>query len=179
MEQEQKKDFLSGITGISRFSVIALIVILLFAVFVIFKNEAEAPTSAEDEEEQLFEEETEETDGETGSVHEDTLKVIDQEAGGSVLVSEMSLTESRWVVIHEDLDGEPGNILGARLFFEGDTEGEVSLLRNTSEGGKYYAILYMVAEREKDQDRRFDIVRDLPLVKEDNGDMVTVPFNTF
>lgn len=181
MGQESKNSFFSGITGISKTSVITLIVILLFAVFVVFKNEAEAPTSIEEggDEEKLDQQDDEKINDETESVSEDVLMVNDQEAGDSVIISNMTLTENRWVVIHEDIEGEPGNILGARLFFKNDTEGEVELLRETEADNMYYAILYMVAERERDQDRRFDIVRDLPLVKEDDGDMITIPFNTY
>ena len=109
---------------------------------------------------------------------EDMISVSDQDAGDKVIVSEMSLSESRWVVIHEYLDGDLGNILGARLFFEGDIEGEVELLRGTEAGGKYFAVLYMLAERESDRNRQFDRVRDLPLVKE-GSQMEKIFFNTF
>ncbi len=105
------------------------------------------------------------------------LKVLDQEAGERVFVYEVSITEPRWVVIHENLNGEIGNILGARFFSEKESEGWVRLLRNTEPENTYYAALYQVDERMKDRGRVFDMERDLPLIDEE-GNRVIVQFNT-
>lgn len=109
-------------------------------------------------------------------VYEDSITVDDQDAGDSVFITSMSLSESRWVVIHEDSNGELGNILGARLFPKEAEQGEVSLLRGTEKGESYYAVLYLLAEREEDVGRRFDTDRDLPLVKE-GGEIKMVLFS--
>ncbi len=185
MEQDKKNSFLSGVTQISNFSTIALIIILIVAVFIIFNDRTDEPITDEpillDEEENetdISHEEELNDETEEEIVFDDSLTIEDQDAGNSVLVSNLSLSEKRWVVIHEETNGKPGNILGARLFFENDTDGEVDLLRETKENSKYYAILYKVAERDKEQDRIFDTDRDLPLVKE-NGEMKTVVFNTY
>jgi len=51
----------------------------------------------------------------------------------------MTLTEPTWVIVYESRDGNPGNILGAGLFFKGDTSGTVTLLRATTSGKSYFA----------------------------------------
>ncbi|MGM0482485.1 MAG: DUF7282 domain-containing protein [Patescibacteria group bacterium] len=179
--------------GNMKYLVFALVVIFILLLFFwLTANNEEADNGAEedgqneevqdetDEEEQI-EEETKEEDEEKeegGATDdgEDNIEIDDQEAGDTVFVSDMDLTESRWVVIHEDKDGELGNILGARLFPESATEGNVDLLRETEEGKSYYAVLYMVAERENDEGRRFDTNRDVPLIKEE-GEMKKILFS--
>ncbi len=178
MDSYEQKSFLSGLTGISKISILIFIVVIVFGVFIILKEDDGFMT---DEEEVLQEEASQEETAGEETLNEslnDSLKVLDQEAGDSVLISEMSLTDNRWVVIHEDMNGEPGNILGARLFTKENTTGEVQLLRGTGEGKLYHAILYIVAERERNQDRLFDTDRDLPLVKE-GGDIRIASFRTF
>ena len=126
----------------------------------------------EESEERDEEDEVEEAEGDAPP-HDDHIEVHDQEAGSSVYVSALSLSDPRWVVIHEDQAGEPGNILGARLFSVDQEDGEVSLLRSTESGNTYHAILYMVADRDRDQGRRFDTDRDLPLIEEDGYQVIT------
>ncbi len=61
-----------------------------------------------------------------------------QEAGDQVAFSNLSVSEPTWVIVYENTDGQPGRILGAGLFFKGDTSGVVHLLRPTTSGQTYY-----------------------------------------
>lgn len=65
--------------------------------------------------------------------------IATQDAGSAVAVTGVSLTEPTWIIVYESRDGSPGNILGAGLFFKGDTSGIVSLLRATTSGKSYFA----------------------------------------
>ncbi len=106
------------------------------------------------------------------------IDVLDQTAGEVVIINSISFPESRWVVIHEELDGKPGAILGARLFNQEQTEGQVNLLRDTVPGQSYYALVYHLAEREEEQGRVFDRNRDVPLIDE-SGEVLVFKFQTF
>ncbi|MCR4330658.1 MAG: hypothetical protein NUV49_02135 [Patescibacteria group bacterium] len=97
-----------------------------------------------------------------------TLSAQDQPAGLKVLIDSATMEEQGWIVIHEDRDGAPGNILGARRFEAGVSTGEVELLRNTVEGGIYYAMIHT-----DDGDGQFDHTKDLPLLENDAPVMVT------
>lgn len=96
-----------------------------------------------------------------------TLSAKDQPAGLKVLIDSATMEEQGWIVIHEDRDGAPGNILGARRFEAGVSAGEVELLRNTVEGGIYYAMIHT-----DDGDGQFDHAKDLPLTENDAPVMV-------
>lgn len=87
-----------------------------------------------------------------------TITVDDQEAGETVFVSLTTLSRSAWIAIHEDNGGKPGNILGARYFSSGKTAGTVELLRGTTLGNVYYAIIHA-----DNGDREFNFRNDLPL----------------
>jgi len=98
------------------------------------------------------------------------IMVKDQPAGFRVIVDSVTLVDGGWVAIREDNEGEPGNILGAQKFEDGTNTGEVELLRNTVEGGTYYAVL--IAD---DGDGEFDHKKDSPII--DNlGDPVLSQF---
>jgi len=99
---------------------------------------------------------------------ENTISVVDQPAGLKVIIESATLAEQGWVVIHEDRDGAPGNILGAQRFEPGTSAGEVELLRNTVEGGLYYAMLHG-----DDGDGQFDYTKDLAIMENDAPVMVT------
>ena len=66
-----------------------------------------------------------------------------QASGLSVQISSVSVSAPTWVVIFEGKNGQPGNALGARMFFPGETSGTVDLLRGTTSGGTYYAGEYI------------------------------------
>ena len=113
--------------------------------------------------------------GETyvGESLEGAIIVSDQPAGSAVQISSLTLQNSGWVAVREDLGGSPGNILGAGWFTGGQSgPAEVRLLRGTVPGGLYY-----IEYRSDDGDRDFDHKKDVALPDE-NGDILSVSFRT-
>lgn len=98
------------------------------------------------------------------------VSVKDQPAGSTVEVEGLELSVVAWVAIHEERNGALGNILGARRFEPGIHLGVVELLRNTTSGGVYHAVLY------KDNgDRQFDKATD-QLMKNESGTVIESVF---
>jgi hypothetical protein len=91
------------------------------------------------------------------------ILVQNQARGNSVSIDTVVLSQIGWVAIHEDRDGEPGNILGAKLFDVGRNSGTVELLRPTVEGGIYYAMLHDEADI-GNNGFAFDYQVDLPIL---------------
>lgn len=102
-----------------------------------------------------------------------TVSVDEQRAGDSVFISLATLSRGAWIAIHEDSGGLPSNILGARYFPAGKTAGTVDLLRATTPGTTYYAVIHM-----DDGNREFDFRRDEPL-QDPFGNMILGIFTTF
>lgn len=178
MESHEQESFFSGLAGISKLFIFILILVIVTGLFIVLtENEDTAIEENETESEEALETSSE-NQTETETINEVSLNISDQESGNSVYISEILLDESRWVVIHEDLEGELGNILGATLFNPEKNEGEVELLRETEKGKTYQAVLYSLGEREKDKDRVFDTERDLPLINE-NEEVVSVSFEIY
>jgi hypothetical protein len=87
------------------------------------------------------------------------INVIDQKAGTMVSIGSVDMPVNGWVVVHEDRNGAPGNILGAQRFDAGSyAGGQVELLRTTLIGGQYYVMLHV-----DDGDKLFDHKLDMPL----------------
>ncbi|MFP4539770.1 MAG: hypothetical protein ACLFNN_02420 [Candidatus Paceibacterota bacterium] len=185
METNKQRSFLSDLTPTAKIFLGLLLAAMLVTTFFLFseRNEDDEEISQDPEEEERKVEENEDQEEEAdesedeSTEYDDKVTVEDQKAGNTVKISELSLSEDRWVVVREDREGELGNILGAKLFSKDDTEGQMELLRETEAEKEYKVILYMVAEREKDRDRRFDTARDMPLIKEE-GETVSVSFKT-
>jgi len=98
-----------------------------------------------------------------------SVEVSNQAAGSSVTLATVSMAANGWVVIHEDMDGAPGNILGAQRFDAGAYEGgRVELLRSTVSGGRYYAMLHL-----DDGDKSFDHKLDLA-IRDGAGNLVVM-----
>ena len=101
------------------------------------------------------------------------IAVSDQPPGNAVTIQMVVLATSSWVVIHEDAEGKPGRILGARRF-DGtggkQQSGGVDLLRGTEEGRVYYAMLHL-----DDGDRQFDHTKDLPIADQ-QGNVILMRF---
>jgi hypothetical protein len=100
------------------------------------------------------------------------LSVSDQAAGSVVVIDSLTLKAPGWVAIHDDVNGMPGKILGARLFDKGTTKGEIELLRKTVPGTSYIVMVHG-----SDGDTTFSSKTDKPLT-DDKGEMVTVTFKT-
>ena len=99
------------------------------------------------------------------------IAVSDQAPGATVAVSFVTLAGSGWAVIHEERDGAPGAILGARRFDTGSGQsGTVELLRPTEEGRVYLAMLHG-----DDGDRQFDHTQDLP-IRDPQGNAILMRF---
>ena len=99
------------------------------------------------------------------------IAVNDQSPGSKVAVSLVSLAADGWVVIHDERDGTPASILGARRFDVGANQtGSVDLLRPTEEGKVYYAMLHA-----DDGDRQFDHEKDLP-IRDSQGNAILMRF---
>ena len=90
--------------------------------------------------------------------------VGDQPAGTSVVISQLNIARPTWVVVYVSREGKPGNALGARLFFAGDKQGKVGLLRNTLAGQSYFVGLSV-----DNGDRTFSLSKDKPLADADGG----------
>lgn len=71
------------------------------------------------------------------------LSVPAQAAGLKVAVSNISVSVPTWVVILDNVDGKPGNALGAQMFFPGQTSGTIELLRATASGQTYLVAEYV------------------------------------
>ena len=84
-----------------------------------------------------------------------SVSVSDQPFGGTIFISNFSTNKTSWVAVYEDNNGEPGNILGARVFDAGDWSGEIELLRETIGDSKYYLKIHI-----DNGDRLFDYKKD-------------------
>ena len=88
-----------------------------------------------------------------------SVAVSNQPAGTEVIITNLVMPKDGWVAIHEDLNGVPGSILGAHRYDAGTVQNaDISLLRGTQAGMKYYAVLH-----EDDGDRAFDPHVDMPM----------------
>ncbi len=107
---------------------------------------------------------TEEVSGNMGSVQQQTSKTsavsaLDQKAGKSVNTV-VSLDRKGWVAVHEQTDGKPGKILGAKHFGPATAFFSVPLQRATVAGRTYYVMLHSDDGDIND----FSLTRDLPLL---------------
>jgi len=96
------------------------------------------------------------------------LSVADQPASSVVDVSGLALSEIHWIGIYDDRDQHPGFIMGAKRVHPGDTLATVELLRPTTVGGKYYAVILT-----DDGDDTFNRMQDLPPQSPDKVVMVS------
>jgi len=108
--------------------------------------------------------------GETESV---IANASHQAPGKVVKIDKIVLDAVSWVAVHEDINGELGNVLGARSFAPGEyTNISVPLLRGTTIGKKYYVGVY------KDNgDLKFDRKTDT-LLRGSDGEMIGSVFMT-
>ena len=86
-----------------------------------------------------------------------------QKAGDTVAVTRATVGKPTWVVVYENQDGKPGNVLGARLLFA--TEGTaISLLRSTVPGQTYF-----VGKSVDNGDRKYSTINDKRLNQSDGS----------
>ncbi|MBI3420722.1 MAG: hypothetical protein HY006_01540 [Candidatus Sungbacteria bacterium] len=101
-----------------------------------------------------------------------TLMINDQTPGNKVVITNVALEKTSWVVIHDEKAGKPGNILGAQRFPAGVRTGAVDLLRETVADKTYYAMLHTDSGGPQ-----FNAINDMPL-KNQNGMPIMVTFRT-
>ena len=78
-----------------------------------------------------------------GALPAKNLVVKDQSAGGRVEVENIDATETLWIAIREEKEGQLGNILGAQKVFAGVGQKVIiELLRPTVSSGAYRVVLY-------------------------------------
>jgi hypothetical protein len=92
------------------------------------------------------------------------LVVADQPAGPSVAITRLTIARPTWAVVYASRGGSPGNALGARLFFAGDQQGKVGLLRSTVAGQSYFVGLSV-----DNGDSVFSLSKDRPLADAGGG----------
>lgn len=76
---------------------------------------------------------------------EGSIGVVDQKAGGSVVLGALKYpATSGWVVVRDYKDNVPGNVLGAARYdtVVGLIPTSVELIRNTISGNSYQAVYY-------------------------------------
>jgi hypothetical protein len=101
-----------------------------------------------------------------------SVTVEKQEAGNKVFIKNVTLAAPGWVAIHDMVNGQPGKILGAKLFDKGSNEGFVDLLRITIPGKSYFAVLH----GDDGDYKNFVPSADLPLMT--NGIAIMSEFTT-
>ncbi len=105
---------------------------------------------------------------------EDEVLVKDQIAGESVFITRATLTQDGWVAVQEILpSGQLGNILGAKRFNAGVSQGMVTLLRSTRAGNTYVVTLWY-----DNGDGVFDHTTDA-LVTDGTGAVVAMEFEAY
>lgn len=95
-----------------------------------------------------------------------------QDSGMQVAVASASVSQPTWIVVYDNVNSQPGRVLGAELFFSTTKSGAVDLLRGTLPGQKYF-----VGESVDDGDKIFSIQNDKP-VRDAQGNPVWVTFQT-
>lgn len=99
------------------------------------------------------------------------IVVNEQSPGKTVVISQVALLKPGWVAIRDNVNGKPGNILGAKLFDKGKHSGIVELLRPMVIGKKYFAEL-----RSDDGNyKNFDAQKDVA-IKDAKGNTIIATF---
>ncbi len=100
------------------------------------------------------------------------ITIANQIPGEVVLVSEVMMNENGWVAVHDDVDGKPGNILGAYFLNAGTYKNQmVPLLRGVTDDHSYLVVIH-----KDDGDKVFDYKIDTP-VTNTKGEVETASFN--
>ena len=96
---------------------------------------------------------------------DNAVAVSDQVPGSMAKIATVAMVKDGWVVVHEDANGKPGKILGARRLNAGSNKDvEVELLKATEESKVYYAMIHA-----DDGDKQFDYTKDLPVADAGGG----------
>ncbi len=142
-------------------TVIVIIILIVLGYYMFSGKSAEAPTESDD---------TELTDDTATSNEINRIVINDQYPGNVAYISSVQFAKPGFVVIHEDKDGIPGDIIGSIYFDKGTNTGKVMLSKNTVDGKMYYAMLHS-----DDGDKTFNASKDLPL-KDSKGNIIMKTF---
>ena len=104
-------------------------------------------------------------------IKSDLISVSRQIPGNVVLVKSLSMPINGWIAVHDDLNGNPGKVLGAYYLPVGSYSHQlVPLLRGLEEGRSYFAVIHG-----DNGDKSFDFTVDQPL-KDSAGAMQKATF---
>lgn len=95
-------------------------------------------------------------------VGNNSIYVTDQIPGDSIIVSTVRFQKAGFVVVHEDMSGESGDILGVSILLSaGETRDlpPIMLSRELRDGQTVYAMLHT-----DDGDGKFNVVADNPVL---------------
>jgi hypothetical protein len=95
-----------------------------------------------------------------------------QDAGSTVAVNDLSVTKPTWIIVYDTANGKPDRVLGASLFFAGDSSGIVQLLRSTLPGQKY-----LVTAAVDNGDKTFSVHGETP-VADSSGSQMWITLQT-
>ncbi len=133
---------------------IGAIVIVIAVYLLFFKSPSETINSPEESTATT-------TDGIISSGGNVAIEVSDQFGTSTAIIDKVITDAPSWVVVHEDLGGKPGRILGASFVPAGETLNlTVEFINNATakEGQTYYAMIHT-----EDEVAGFDFKTDLPV----------------
>lgn len=112
------------------------------------------------------------TDNDLMRVGENAIYVSDQKPGSSVIIGLVFMGKAGYVIIYNNNDGQPGEIIGGtRLLPEGETKGATAnLIKPSVHGEELIAIIH-----EETSDGIFSPNLDTPF-RDDRGDIVFMRF---
>lgn len=110
----------------------------------------------------------------TGASLGSGVSVSDQSAGSAVKIDDVKLAADGWVAVHDLINGQPGNALGAQFLSKGDHAAiTVNLLRATKTGSSYVVLV----QDDADGNKKFENKIDMP-EKNADGTLVSGTFKT-
>lgn len=108
----------------------------------------------------------------TTTISSSKITLSNQIPGEVVLISEVTMPEQGWVAVHDDNEGEPGNILGAYFLPAGTHKSQmIPLLRAITDDNSYLIVIHG-----DNGDRVFDYKADTPILNT-NGQIETAVFS--
>lgn len=99
-----------------------------------------------------------------------SVTVKEQVPGNRVTIESLTLPATAWLGIHDDQNGKPGVVLGARRFRSGEYANEfVQLFITPMKAGETYYAVFL----KDDGDDAFDYAKDTPLYDESGNLLMT------
>ncbi len=110
-----------------------------------------------------------------------SVVVADQLAGNIVILNHAVLLTPSWIVIYDDFNGEPKNILGARYFDSGEYDNlNIESPVDTTSGNKYHVLIHQDDGKIEESEfgrHPFDYTKDLAIT-DSAGQKISQSFNT-